>query len=117
MFQDMKNHSNSYQSNFICSNDDKKLLIGWYCAKTEYYFRVRLSGIKNRQAIKFPLDTSSLDLDNCSEQELDLAYNMLTELIMDQNGREQIAELMSWNDHERSAMNVFHRIIKLKAFW
>lgn len=117
MFQDMKAHTNSCRSNFVCSNDDKRLLIGWQCNQTNYYFRVRLSDLRTRKAIKFPLEDSTLNLGNFSKQELDLAYDMLTEFIIDQKGRQKIADLMSWNGQESSAMDVFSRLIKLKAFW
>ena len=107
MFQDMKAHSNNHQSKIICADDYKTLQIGWYCTKTGYYFRIKLSDIRSRKALKFPFnnDASQLFID------------LLTEMIIDTKGRIRVADLMSWNGSPYTGIQVFDRLIKLKAFW
>lgn len=110
LFQEMRQHVNQHESQLLASDIQKRLLLGWVCQKTGDGFFVRLSQVRARKALNFPFEYENKEI----------AEQYLTKLIVDREGRQTIAKLLSYdgpNSTLISAIEMITRAAKLKAFW
>ena len=104
---DMRKCSQTHKSQIVSADDAKRLLLGWVCDATGQGFYLRLTQIKTRQALQVPFDNPELE-------------KLITRLITTATGRQQLADFLSWNSDNSelsSALDIFERALKLKAFW
>ena len=105
LFETIKIQARETGDKIIHSSDNKRLLIGWKCGDDHHY--VTLMSLRRRLALLTPR--------LLSPPEDDVLYKLLNKLIIDTEGRIQLANIL--NSNSESALKCFQRIIKLRAFW
>jgi hypothetical protein len=107
LFLDVQAHSKQNLCEIISTDSPGKLLLGWGCPVTNFYFQVRLTDVRMRKVFYLPDGPHSEKLGN-----------LLPELIRTTSGRKQIVTLLNIGFTTPNEMRrAYDRICSLKAFW